>query len=203
MRVYCYVWIHNEDTAMSFIDFREIKSRFTIEQVKDQLGLELKQHGEQYRGACPACGEGGDRALVITPRMKVFYCFAGKTGGDIIALASHILGVGPKDAALAIAEYAKPELAKPEPKKATVPEKSQGEAENVLQPLAHLEIGDSVTALLRKEQAEAVGIGFCNRGMMRGYVVFPLRLPDGTLTGYLGVNPATKEIKLPPKGLRL
>lgn len=186
-----------------YVDFKEIKSRFTIEQVKDQLGLELKQHGEQYRGACPACGEGGDRALVITPAKGVFYCFAGKTGGDIIALASHILGVGPKDAALAIAEYAKPEPAKPEPKKATVPEKSQGEAENVLQPLGHLEQKhEHVQVLFTEEDAQRIGAGWCKRGLMKDRVAIPLRTDTGKLVGYVGWSPDDKTLKAPPKGLR-
>ena len=41
--------------------------------------------------------------------------------------------------------------------------------------------------------AKALGIGFCSKGVLGGYVAVPLRLPDGTVAGYIGVQ----EVKLP------
>jgi hypothetical protein len=41
--------------------------------------------------------------------------------------------------------------------------------------------------------AEALGIGYAPKGMMKGYVAIPIRLPTGELTGYIGVT----EEKLP------
>ena len=43
------------------------------------------------------------------------------------------------------------------------------------------------------ETAEALGIGYAPKGMMKGYVAIPIRLPTGELTGYIGVT----EAKLP------
>jgi hypothetical protein len=34
--------------------------------------------------------------------------------------------------------------------------------------------------------AKALGIGFCSKGVLGGYVAVPLRLPDGTVAGYIG-----------------
>jgi hypothetical protein len=45
------------------------------------------------------------------------------------------------------------------------------------------------------ETAKALGIGYASKGLMRGTVAVPIRLEDGTLTGYLGIT----EAKLPPK----
>jgi transposase len=61
--------------------------------------VKLTPHGSQYRGGCPACQTGGDRALVVTPAKGLFYCFAKKSGGDLIALTAHIRGIPVKDAA--------------------------------------------------------------------------------------------------------
>jgi DNA primase len=63
------------------------------------LGLNLVLHGSQYRGGCPVCKTGGDRALIVTPAKGLFHCFAKKAGGDAIALTAHIRGTSVKDAA--------------------------------------------------------------------------------------------------------
>ena len=63
-----------EDVHMSaFVDFKELKSRVSIEQAMQKLGLTMKLHGAQYRGSCTVCNQGGDRALVITPGKQLFY----------------------------------------------------------------------------------------------------------------------------------
>ena len=84
---------------MPFVDFAELKTRVSIEQATQMLGLNLTPHGSQHRGPCPVCKTGGDRALVVTPAKGLFYCFAAKSGGDAIALVAHIRGISVKDAA--------------------------------------------------------------------------------------------------------
>ena len=84
---------------MPFVDFAELKTRVSIEQAVQMLGINLVPHGSQYRGGCPVCKTGGDRALIVTPAKGLFYCFAKKTGGDVIALTAHIRGISVKDAA--------------------------------------------------------------------------------------------------------
>ena len=68
------------------IDYAELKTRVSIHDAIQKLGLELKPAGHQLRGFCPQCKTGSDRALVITPDKSLFYCFSAKTGGDQIAL---------------------------------------------------------------------------------------------------------------------
>src|ERR1019366_8709017 len=41
---------------------------------------------------------------------------------------------------------------------------------------------------LSQETAEALGIGYAPKGMMKGYVAIPIRLPTGELTGYIGIT---------------
>src|SRR5579862_5621579 len=43
--------------------------------------------------------QGGDRALVVTPAKSLFYCFAGKTGGDQLALVAHLKDMTTNEAA--------------------------------------------------------------------------------------------------------
>lgn len=83
---------------------QHLKQTVKIEEVFPLLGLHLKQYGEQWRGACPVCKTGDDRALVVTPAKCAYYCFSAKHGGDVIALVSHIKDLGMKEAAQLIAE---------------------------------------------------------------------------------------------------
>jgi uncharacterized Zn-finger protein len=36
--------------------------------------------------------------------------------------------------------------------------------------------------------AATLGIGYAPKGMMKGYVAIPIRLPTGELTGYIGIT---------------
>ncbi len=160
----------------SFIDFNVLKETVTIDQVAGLLGLELKQSGGQLRGPCPACKSGGDRALVITPEKGVYYCFADKKGGDLIALAAHIREVGMKDAAEFIHNSA------------TVPQETAKETKK-LQPLTLDPNHELVTAIgLDPASADALGIGYANKGIMKGQVAIPLRDENGELLHYVGVD---------------
>jgi len=83
----------------TFVDFEALKARVKIEQTIPLLGLKLRQHGDQYRGPCPACKNGGDRALAINSGKQSYYCFSQRKGGDLIALVAHVRGMTQKDAA--------------------------------------------------------------------------------------------------------
>src|SRR5688500_13557499 len=88
----------------TFVDFAQLKESVRIEQIVAWLGLRMKQSGDQFRGPCPVCKTGGDRALAVNTAKQGFYCFSLKRGGDIIALTAHIKAISQKDAAIQIAE---------------------------------------------------------------------------------------------------
>jgi hypothetical protein len=50
-----------------FVDFAEVKERCSIVDAVALLGLKCNEERNQLRAACPACGNGGSRAIVITP----------------------------------------------------------------------------------------------------------------------------------------
>src|SRR5258706_8051999 len=80
--------IHMEAAMSGFVDFAAVKDHAPIEQVVSMLGLQLKPHGDQLRGACPVCG-GGDPALVVTKNKKPFFFFPRKKAGAPINLVPH------------------------------------------------------------------------------------------------------------------
>jgi DNA primase len=175
------------------LDFAEIKSRVSLEQVIEMLDLRLKKSGGQYRGSCPVHG-GGDRTLVVTPN-EGFYCFAEKKGGDQIALYAHCEGCNNYDAAAALQQR----FRVPTPKAVEKPPSTTGS----LAPLDYLEPAHEILEVLGLSPAvcKALGAGFAPKGTMLNRVAVPLRLEDGTLVGYFGI--ATKAdqqplLKFPP-----
>ena len=184
-----------------FIDFAAVKEKVSFATAIECLSLDLKRSGAQWRGPCPTCRQGGERALVVTEG-KGFFCFALKKGGDQIALAAHVLDLPAKDAAQELAERAgivpshqRNSTSGRVPSR-TVPE-SEGAAGSKLAPLSYLEADhDAVVALgFDPEKAKAMVIGYAPRGVCRGSVAIPIRDETGCLLGYVGVQELTY---LPP-----
>jgi DNA primase len=192
---------------MPFIDFQEVKSRVSIEDAAQKLGLKLTKSGVQLRGECVACGQGGPRGLAITPSKNLFYCFSAQKGGDQLALVAHAKGFGT--------------LEQPDIRKAaewlggtsTVKGTSDDSTVQVRKnrandppaptsgfpPLDYLDAEHPAVeaAGFNQTDARALGIGYAPKGIMRGTVAVPIRNEEGTLLGYIGVT----EAKCPPKGL--
>jgi len=173
------------------VDFSELKRTTKIEDVALRLNLEGKAQGVQWRGACPHCKSGGPRALAINTDKGSFYCFSASTGGDCIGLAAHVLGLGNKEAADWIAGPQSPKREKPssspQPRNE---ERTKGfDAEAYIAKLdpAH----EAVELLgLDADTARALSIGYCSQGILRGTVAFPIRLDDGTISGFVGITEA-------------
>jgi hypothetical protein len=170
-----------------FINFKEVKELISVERAMIFLELKgLKAENGSYRGGCPACRDGGSRALAITPAQSAFYCHAAKKGGDVISLTAHLHGTSMKEAASWL-------LAKSA--KSTKPEKVEPKAGDFA-PLTHLIFDhEKVRAIgLSPQEAEALGIGYSSRGYYKGEVVVPVRTDTGHLAGYI---PIMAGIKLP------
>lgn len=189
---------------MSRVDFAAVKARVTYNDVLRFLNLHGKRVGEQWRGRCPACNTDNDRALVLTAGRGA-YCHAAKGGGDVIWLVSHVRGIGVKEAAQQLADQfgiVPQEPVPPAGGSAPMPvsKESKTTAPNVhtsLAPLTYLvHDHEAVKALgFSPETAKRLGVGFANKGLMKGRVAIPL-YEGGTLAGYLGVAPDA-DVKLP------
>jgi hypothetical protein len=164
-------------------DFAELKQRFTIEKVADLLGLTLKPSGQTLRGECPACNDSGHRDLAITPG-KGFFCWRAKQGGDLIQLVAHIRACEVREAAEWLDRTSSRE---PSPRKGTVP---RTEPERGMKALDYLEADHPAVEALgfAPEIAVALGIGWAATGTMKNHVLIPIRLEDGAIAGYIGVE---------------
>lgn len=172
-----------------YISFEEVKANVRIEDAMQRLGLDMRKSGpDQYRGVCPTCKTGGERALSVNTAKRSFYCFPARAGGDVIGLTAHIQGLSQKEAAeWLVGTVHSAQSREAEAHSSPSPTPAQG-----FQPLDYLEPShDAVDAVgFPADVAEAVGIGFAPKGILRGLVAVPVRLPDGQLIGYIGIDQA-------------
>jgi DNA primase len=185
----------------AYIDFGELKRRVSIEQVVQMLGLQMKRSGPQLRSGCPMCRSGGERALAVTVERSSFYCFAKKEGGDAIALASHVLGIPPREAGEKIASHfgldGSSQAPQPRPGKETATPPARGMAvseafERVFESLDPL--APEVEVFVTPSTADIAGIGFSNKGWLRGRVGVPVYSRDGVCLGFFGIAPGADVI---------
>ncbi len=143
------------------MDFKAIKAVVSIEDAANLLKLALKKSSNQLPGPCPACGEGDERTLAITPNRNLFYCFSAKSGGDQLALIQHITGLDVQDAAAFLSPHTRAahDSPVPEQKKAAATKK-----ETAFNPVAFaskLAFTDEVAELgISEEDATRLQIGF-------------------------------------------
>lgn len=175
-----------------FVDFEAVRENVSLEQAMSYLGLKVKKQGDVFRGPCPSCQKGGDRALAITPG-KGFYCFHVKKGGnDSTALVAHVRGISQREAGAELQErFLGTDTSSTASSTATGSNSrsTKTESEQGMQPIHTLTNDHEVIELLGLSKAvcNRIGIGYDVKGEMKGRIAFPLRLPDGTLVGYLGL----------------
>ncbi|HEY1747802.1 MAG TPA: CHC2 zinc finger domain-containing protein [Xanthobacteraceae bacterium] len=178
-------------------DFAKLKESVSIHQAAQFLGITAPEKNGSMRLQCPAC-KGTDRELAITPAKGVFFCFNAKAGGDLIALVAHVTGLSQKEAAEALDEHygvsilPTPPQAEQAPAQLPTPPRRTGfDAQKFASRLAYTPEVEKLG--ISKENAERFGIGMCNHGSMRGFVVFPIT--NGAETHFIGWNGT--EFKLP------
>lgn len=173
---------------MGFIDYAELKTRVSIHDAIQKLGLDLKPAGHQLRGFCPQCKAGGDRALVITPDKSLFYCFSAKTGGDQIALVAHLKEMKTNEAANWLAGTV-PQNDKTKAGSTTVPPAPPAKAG--FDPEKYAERLDPSHAALEPlgiapDTLKALKAGYASTGLNRGRLALPLYDSKGSLAAYCG-----------------
>lgn len=201
---------------MPFINFAELKAAIPVDDAARALGLQLTPDGDGYRAPCPYCKSNDKRAIKVTPGVG-FYCHSGgkEASGSVIDLVKHVRGYKTLGEA---AQFLVDEFGTIDStvnshsnstvsnNRTTVPQEQRREPtrspkrETEFDPEAFrkkLKFTDEVAALgFSEEDAERFDIGF-----YRGLVYFPIRHSNGSISGFIGRDPETGELKLPPKWL--
>ena len=176
---------------MTSVDIKHVRDTVDIVRVAEWLGLQLtkKVFSEQLRAPCPV-HDGGKRALVVTPSISRYYCFANecREGGDAVQLTANVLKIPMRDAALKLQSQFlngtyRQDFTQQE-KLAKVEEKLVFEHEEVQK------LG------LTPDQAKQLGIGWMQGGTMPKKLLLPVRSRDGDCIGYIGI-PSGTDLKVP------
>lgn len=193
-----------------FVPFEEIENLATIEQLAEMLDLKLVG-GRTGRCPCPVHG-GDDRTLCVTPGVRskrgslgVFFCQKAGDGGDRIGLVAHCMEMGQQEAALFIqSQLGTGTVTSTETSTVTVSKDRATKAPEATPPFnpekfaSKLAWAKEVQALgITKSDAERLGIGF---HAQRKCVFFPVRNPDGSISGFIGCD-EKRGLKLPPQWL--
>ena len=179
--------------STKYVDFAQIKSSVSVASVIPVLNLTMRQNGAQFRGPCPACKAGGDRALAINADKAGYYCFAQKKGGDVIALAAHIKDLSTKDAASFLADHfgngPQSTVHSPVPNTSSRPQ--QATERKTFDPAAYAATLDLAhEALLplgiSADVLKSFSAGYCGTGINRGRLAVGLRV-QGNLSAFMGI----------------
>lgn len=183
-------------------DFAQIKASVTITQVIEMLGITgLTPNGDTFRGYCPICKEGNNRAFVVTPARNIFYCFSEKKGGSVIDLVARFKRIPEAQAGQQIAAHfglngAATSSAGGASKAAdNAPATSEGTQERKpvgFDPREYMRGLDAGHAALKNFGIPAATIrdfdgGYCAKGLNRGRLALPVHDADGAILGFMGL----------------
>lgn len=201
--------------AQHWIDFRKVKELAEFEPVLARYNVSLVGGGPQRTALC-IFHEEKKPSLKINLDRKVFHCFGCGASGNILDFVSRAEKCSVADAAAIVVEVCNLDLkseTKPRQEKArkargekperskTPVEKPAAETANDLTDDAQSEaLNPPLTFTLRLEAdhpylaergvgpeiVKTFGLGFCNRGLMKGRICIPIYDHEGRLVAYAG-----------------
>lgn len=193
-----------------WIDFRALKSEVSIRDVLERYGvldsLNEKKPGKLV-GPCPVHNGSNGSSFHVDVERGIWNCFSdcksqGKSGGNVLDLVMRLDGCTIREAGerlcdwfeLAYSRDARPSdsanLSGNRRPAAAAAHSSRTDSANppLKRPLAGLQPDHEYirTRGLSIETAKHFGIGFANRGMMRGRIAIPIHDDSGELVAYAG-----------------
>lgn len=199
-----------------WIDFKELREQLDFQAVLKHYAVELRIKGKQHQGFCPLPTHSGQHrspSFSANLERKVWQCFGCGAKGNLLDFAVRMEGLDPENGehvrkvALELQERFLDNKQqnegttrkKPETPPAPSADKDVGAAapadsrpRKVNAPLAfELKELDATHPYLtdRGFTAETIahfGLGYCNRGLMKGRIAIPLQDGGGALIGYAG-----------------
>jgi DNA primase len=186
-----------------WIDFKELRQRLKFVDVLEHYKVKVTVKGDRATGYCPLPTHQGKRnspSFSVNVPRRIWQCFGCHAKGNVLDFACRMEGFNPDDpkqlrkAAFKIMEVFFFGGAPPvgdEPASAVA---VQATPKNVL---VNVPIDFELKALdpdhpYLKERGftdatiRHFGLGYCNRGMLKGRVAVPLHDPQGRLVGYAG-----------------
>jgi hypothetical protein len=188
------------------LDFKKVSAEVDIDKLAAFLGLVLvKREGpHQLRYGCPMCDR--DRTLCINSEIREWKCHGcQKKGGDLVALAAAVRGIGQYLAAKLIATelLGAPTTPADAGASRTAPqnEKRRANAATAFYPDKYLseldaEAPEIAYLGLNPEMLKVVG-GYRRNGTLQNTLAIALRKPTGETIGYVGISLSGEPPKFP------
>ena len=178
--------------------------------------------GERFSGACPIHGGTNKTHFRVSASKNCWNCFGKcQSGGNVIDFVAKKEGVEFRDAALLIQKWfpravsaqeaeAAATVQQSDPVVPTVSEDSPMEVTSVVestqaeQPHSNPTLKFALNKLdaehpylrergLAEETIATFGLGYCGKGLLRGYIAIPIHNMEGELVAYAGRWPGTPE----------
>lgn len=183
------------------IDFRALKQRASFHTVLDRYGLPRRGTGRRHFILCPFHLEREPSCLIDHLRNR-FRCFGCGAGGSVLDFVARLENCTIAEAAAIVANWCRVEDDNGDgasPREAVTTETARGGTIGVAagdpgavnQPLRYrLRLDPSHPYLAERGLApdiiERFGLGFCDRGIMRGRIAIPIHDEAGRLIAYAG-----------------
>jgi DNA primase len=187
-----------------WIDFKELRMKLRFSLVLAHYNVRLNMKGERATGFCPLPTHQGKRkspSFSANLERGIWQCFGCQSKGNVLDFACRMEGFNPADpkelrtAALKIRNIfliESPSAPQPPVRSAKAGPPVNEKNIHVNQPIDfELKSLDPNHPYLKERGfTEATirhfGLGFCNRGMLKGRIAIPLHNPQGELVGYAG-----------------
>jgi DNA primase len=190
-----------------WINFKELRSKLRFSEVLKHYQLRLNVKGNRANGYCPLPTHQGKRSspsFSVDLERGIWQCFGCHAKGNILDFASRMEGFNPEDpkqlreAALKIRDMFRIGDG-PQPKRqAEKPSASQKVLINAPMDFELRTLDPDHPYLKERgfndETIRHFGLGYCNRGMLKGRVAIPLYDSIGRLVGYAGRLTKDEEI---------
>jgi len=184
----------------AWIDFKELRSKLNFLNVLEHFKVKVVVKGNRATGFCPLPTHQGQRrspSFSVNVERGIFQCFGCKAKGNVLDFGLRMLLFDPDDpkqvrqGALKNAETFSLGKSAP-PANLKLPARKPGMPVLVNQPIDfELRTLDIDHPYLKdrgfnEETIRHFGLGFCNRGMLKGRVAIALHNLQGQLVGYAG-----------------
>lgn len=186
-----------------WINFKELRARLKFEAVLRHYKVSINRKGNQHTGVCPLPNhEGSGTAPSFSANLErgIFQCFSCGAKGNVLEFAALMEGADVKDGdalrkvAVSLKERFFPNepVSRKGPQAAAKSALPQAPAVITNPPLDfelkgleanHPSLSDRG---FTPETVSHFGLGFCSRGLLKGWLVIPLHDPEARLVGYAG-----------------
>lgn len=182
--------------SKKWVNFKAIKEQLTFEAVIEHYNLSLKQaKGNELVGLCPFHEE-KEPSFKINTQKKVFNCFGCHASGNVLDFVAKMENVSIKKAALLVQGWFSMDTGEKTPYNAnkSLPESprvTENEKIELNKPLEFsLKLEHNHSYLkergLNEATARDFGVGYCNRGLMKGRIAISIHDENDKIIGYAG-----------------